>query len=51
VGIDLAYRDTVALADTEDRDVDMGGTSLESAVGIRNTAAGVVVEVGLNVAR
>lgn len=43
--------DTVTLADTENRGVDVGGTSLESAVGVGNGAASVVVEMGLDIAR
>ena len=43
--------DTVTLADTEDGGVDVGGTSLESAVGVGNGAASVVVEMGLDIAR
>ena len=46
----LAYRNTVALADTENGDIDVGGTGLESAVSVGNAASGIVVEVGLDVA-
>ena len=42
--------DTVALTDTDDRGVNVGGTGLEGAVGVGNGAASVVVEVGLDVA-
>jgi len=42
--------DAVALANAENGGIDVGGTSLEGAVGIGNTAAGIVVEVGLDVA-
>jgi len=43
--------DTVTLADTENGGVDVGGTSLKSAVGVGNGAASIVVEVGLDIAR
>ena len=43
--------DTVTLADTENGGVDVGGASLESAVGVGNGAASVVVEMGLDIAR
>lgn len=41
--------DTVALADTEDGGIDVSGTSLEGTVGVGDSTASVVVEVGLNV--
>ena len=43
--------DTVTLADTKDGGVDVGGTGLEGAIGIGNGAAGIVVEVRLDIAR
>ena len=42
--------DTVALTDTNDRGVNVGGTSLEGTVGVCNGTARVVVEVALDVA-
>ena len=42
--------DAVALADAQDRRVDVGGAGLERAVGVGDGAAGVVVEVRLDVA-
>lgn len=43
--------DTVSLTDTENGGVDMCGTGLEGAVGVGDGASGIVVEMGLNVAR
>ena len=43
--------DSVSFADSEDAGVDMGGAGLEGAVGVGNRAAGVVVEVRLDIAR
>jgi len=45
------WSDSVTLTNTEDTGVDVGGTSLESTVGVRDGTSSVVVEVGLNVAR
>ena len=42
--------DAVALADAQDRGVDVGGAGLEGAVGVGDGAARVVVEVRLDVA-
>lgn len=42
--------DTVALTDTKDGGIDVGGTSLQSTVCVGNGAASVVVEVSLDVA-
>jgi len=42
--------DTVALTNANNRGVDVGGTGLEGAVCVGNSAASVVVEVGLDVA-
>ena len=42
--------DAVPLADADDRSVDVGRAGLESAVGVCNGAARVVVEMTLNVA-
>lgn len=44
-------RNAVALTDTENGGVDVGGTGLEGAVGVGDGAASVIVEVGLDVAR
>lgn len=44
-------RDAVPLADAQDRGVDVGCTGLESAVGVCDGAAAVVVEVAFDVAR
>lgn len=41
--------DTVTLTNTQDRGIDVGGTSLQSAVGIGNGTSSVVVEVSLNI--
>lgn len=42
--------DTVTLTNTEHGGVDVGRTSLKGTVGVGNSATGVVVEMGLNVA-
>lgn len=42
--------DSVALTDTDDGGVNVGGTGLEGAVGVGNGASRVVVEVALDVA-
>ena len=42
--------DTVALTNTDDRSVDVGGTGLEGTVCVGNSAARVVVEMALDVA-
>jgi len=42
--------DTVPLANTDDRSVNVGGTGLECTVGVGNGASGVVVEMALDVA-
>lgn len=39
----------VALTDTNDRGVDMGGTSLQGAECVSNSASSVVVEMGLDI--
>ena len=44
-------RDTVALTDTKNGSINVSGTSLESAVCVRNGTTRVVVEVGLDVTR
>lgn len=43
-------RDTVALADAEHCDVDVGGACLEGSVCVRGGAAGVIVEMGFDIA-
>ena len=42
--------DAVALTDTKDGGVNVGGTSLQGTVGVGNGATGVIVEVSLDVA-
>ena len=41
--------DTVTLTNTQDRGIDVSGTSLQSAVGVGNGTSSVVVEVSLNI--
>jgi hypothetical protein len=43
--------DSVSLTDSENAGVDVGSTSLQSAVCVGDGASGVVVEVGLDIAR
>jgi len=45
------WGNTVALTNTNDRSVDVGGTGLKGAVSVGNGASRVVVEMALNVAR
>lgn len=42
--------DTIALTNAENTGINVGSTGLESTVGVGDTAAGIVVEVGLDVA-
>lgn len=42
-------RDAVSLANTEDGGVDVGGSGLQSAVSVGNGAAGIIVQMNLNI--
>lgn len=43
------WGDTISLTDTQDRGVDVGGTSLQSAVRVGNGATGIIVEMSFNI--
>ena len=45
------WGDTVALSNTENRGIDVGGTSLKGAVCVGNGASSIVVEMGLDITR
>jgi len=46
----ITHRNAIALANADDRRINVGGAGLESAVGVGNGAPGVVVQMHLNVA-
>lgn len=44
-------RDSIALSNSQNRSVDVGRAGFQSSVSVGDGAAGIVVEVGFNVAR